>query len=50
MMRYLKAVNARIPKVNPDFDPKAYQQTEAYEKRLPHLPFNHKRPLADDEK
>jgi len=50
MMRYLKAVDARIPKVNPDFDPEAYKQMEAYEKRLPHGPFKGRRPLADDEK
>ena len=31
MMRYLKAVDARIPKVTPDFDPQAYKQMEAYE-------------------
>ena len=39
-----------MPKVNPDFDLKAYQQTEAYEKRLPHLPFKGRRKLADDER
>ena len=50
MMRYLKAVDARIPKVNPDYDPEAYKQMEAYEKRLPHGPFKGRRPLADDEK
>ena len=50
MMRYLKAVGARIPKVNPDFNPEAYKQMEAYEKRLPHTPFKGRRPLADDEK
>ena len=50
MMRYLKAVDARIPKVNSNFDPQAYKQMEAYEKRLPHGPFKGRSPLADDEK
>ena len=49
MMRYLKAVDARIPKVNPDFDPEAYKKMEAYEKRLPYGPFKERRPAGDDE-
>ena len=49
MMRYLKAVNARMPKVNPDFDPKTYKQMEAYEKRLPYGPFKGRRAADVDE-
>jgi hypothetical protein len=49
-MRYLKAVNARIPKVNPDFDFEAYKATKVYEDRLPYGQFNGRRKLATDEK
>ena len=50
MMRYFKEVGARMPKVNPDFDPEAYKTTKAYEDRLPYGPFAGRRQLAGDEK
>jgi arylsulfatase A-like enzyme len=50
MMRYFKEVGARMPKVNPDFDPEAYKTTKAYEDRLPFGPFVGRRPMAADEK
>ena len=50
MMRYLKQVGARMPKVNPNLDPEAYKKTEAYGARLPYGPFKHRRLLSDDEK
>ena len=50
MMRYLKQVEARIPKKNPDFDREAYEASETYADRLPYGPFEHSRPLEDDEK
>ena len=50
MMRYLDEVEARIPKLNPDFDLEAYQKTEVYEKRVAYGPFEGKRQLGEDEK
>ena len=50
MMRYLKQVGARMPKVNPNLDPEAYKKTEAYGARLPYGPFKQRRLLSDDEK
>ena len=50
MMRYFKEVGARMPKVNPDFDPEAYKTTKAYDDRLPYGPFAGRRQLAGDEK
>ncbi|MEX0320947.1 MAG: sulfatase-like hydrolase/transferase [Puniceicoccaceae bacterium] len=49
MMGYLKAMNARFPKVNPDFDPEAYRQHENYEENIRWGPFEGKRPLEEDE-
>ena len=49
MMRYLKSVNARIPKINPDFDPKVYQATKEYEQRVKWGPFKGTRELEEDE-
>ena len=48
MMRYLKAVDARIP-MNPDYDPEAYKQMKPT-KTPASGPFKGRRPLADDEK
>ena len=50
LMRYLKQVEARIPKRNPDFDREAYEASETYEARLPYGPFEGSRPLEEDEK
>ena len=50
MMRYFKQVDARIPKVNPDYDPAFYKQTKEYEQRMAWGPFEGRRALDDDEK
>ena len=50
MMRYLKEVGARIPKLNPGYDAKAYRASETYEKIRQYGPFEGTRPLAEDEK
>lgn len=50
LMRYLKEVDARIPKKNPTFDPETYRGSESYTKLLPYGPFEGKRPLENDEK
>lgn len=50
MMGYLKAMNARIPKVNPDYDPEHYKTLKNYEKYIQWGPFEGKRPLEDDER
>ncbi len=34
MRRYFQQVGARIPEVNPDYDPEFYKQTKEYEKRM----------------
>jgi len=49
MMRYLKEVGARFPKVNPDYDPKVYKMDRKTEERLQWGPFEGQRPLEDDE-
>jgi len=50
MMSYLKSVDARFPKKNPNYDPEAYKQDRRTEYRLKWGPFDGKRPLDDDEK
>lgn len=50
LMRYFKQVGARIPKVNPDYDPEFYKKTKEYEKRVAWGPFEGRRALDDDEK
>jgi arylsulfatase A len=50
MMRYFEQVEARLPKVNPDYDSEFYQQTAEYEKRMTWGPFEGKRALDEDEK
>jgi len=50
MMRYLKQVNARIPKPNPNYDLNEYKKDKNYEKRMAWGPFEGKRPLDEDEK
>jgi hypothetical protein len=49
MMRYLKVVGARFPKVNPDYDPEAYRMDRKTNERLQWGPFEGKRTLDDDE-
>lgn len=49
MMRYYKQVGARIPKVNPDYDPEFYKQTKEYEQRMAWGPFEGRRSLDEDE-
>lgn len=50
MMRYLKEVGARIPRLNPDYAPDVYKQAKGYEKRMAWGPFAGRRPLDEDEK
>jgi arylsulfatase A len=50
MMRYFKQVGARLPKVNPDFDPEHYKAAKEYESRIIWGPFKDRRELEDDEK
>lgn len=49
MMRYLKKVGARFPKVNPNYDPEAYRNDKKTEARIRWGPFKGRRPLEDDE-
>lgn len=49
MMRYFDQVGARIPKVNPDYDPELYKQTKGYAQRMAWGPFEGRRPLDNDE-
>jgi arylsulfatase A-like enzyme len=49
MMRYFEEVGARIPKVNPDYDPEVYKNDERYEERIQWGPFEGQRTLDDDE-
>ena len=49
MMGYLKAMNARFPKVNPDYDEEWYKQQKNYELYQMWGPFEGKRPLEEDE-
>jgi arylsulfatase A len=49
MMRYFEQVGARIPKVNPDYDPEVYKKTREYPQRMAWGPFEGRRRLDDDE-
>lgn len=49
LMAYLEKVNARIPKINPDFDPKKPLQGKLDPKLNAWGPFHGKRPLEKDE-
>ncbi|MHC4595539.1 MAG: sulfatase-like hydrolase/transferase [Planctomycetota bacterium] len=49
MMRYLKEVRARFPKVNPDYDPEVYKMDRKTKERLQWGPFEGQRTLDDDE-
>jgi arylsulfatase A len=50
MMRYFDKVGARIPKLNPDYDPTVYKDDTEYEKRIQWGPFENRRPLGEDER
>ncbi|MDB4512238.1 sulfatase-like hydrolase/transferase [Arenicella sp.] len=50
MMRYFEEVEARLPKVNPDYDLEFYQQTKEYDTRVNWGPFEGNRALDKDEK
>lgn len=50
MMDYFESVDARIPKMNPDFDPSVYEANQDYAKRKKWGAFDGSRPLEDDEK
>ncbi|MEM6911409.1 MAG: sulfatase-like hydrolase/transferase [Verrucomicrobiota bacterium] len=49
MMTYLEEVEARFPKVNPEYDPEVYQRHKNYAKYQRWGPFEGTRPLAEDE-
>ncbi len=49
MMRYFERVGARIPKVNPDYDPARYKQAKQYEQCMEWGPFEGRRSLDADE-
>lgn len=50
MMDYFEAVGARIPKLNPDYDPSVYEADSEFAKRRMWGAFDGNRPLEDDEK
>jgi len=50
MMQYFTEVGARIPKINPDYDPEIYKQDKRYGSRMEYGAFEGKRPLEGDEK
>jgi arylsulfatase A len=50
MVQYLEEVEARIPKPNPDYDPREYKKAREYDTRVLWGPFEGERPLEDDEK
>jgi arylsulfatase A-like enzyme len=49
MMNYLKSVDARFPKENPNYDPKAYKMDKNTEFRIKWGPFDGQRTLDEDE-
>ena len=49
MMRYFEEVEARFPKVNPDYDPEAYKNDRQTKERIQWGPFEGQRTLEDDE-
>lgn len=50
MMKYLAEVGARIPKMNPEYDPAVYKKLKNYKKYMQWGAFEGKRPLEEDEK
>ncbi|VGO18972.1 sulfatase-like hydrolase/transferase [Pontiella sulfatireligans] len=49
MMRYFDQVGARMPKVNPDYDPDHYKKLKDYDQRMTWGPFEGMRALDNDE-
>ncbi len=49
MMGYFKQVGARIPKINPDYDPEIYKKDKNYPDRMAWGAFEGQRPLDADE-
>ena len=49
MMRYLDKVGARIPKINPDYDPEVYMEQKEFEERSNWGAFEGRRTLDADE-
>lgn len=49
MMRYLKAVGARFPKINLRYDPEEYRKDKKTDYRIKWGPFEGQRTLDDDE-
>ena len=49
MMKYLNDVGARIPKINPDYDPAVYASAREYTMRMKWGPFEGERKLDEDE-
>lgn len=50
MMSYLHSVGARIPKMNPNYDPETYMAQEQFDIRVQWGPFEGRRPLDEDER
>ena len=50
MMDYLKQVDARFPKPNPDYDPEVYKADKSTDERIKWGPFEGKRKLDEDER
>ncbi|MEX0983081.1 MAG: sulfatase [Bacteroidales bacterium] len=50
MMQYLEEVDARMPKENPDYDPRVYKKANEFDMRVQWGPFRGERPLEEDEK
>jgi hypothetical protein len=49
MMRYFEEVGARMPKVNPEYDPEVYKKAKEYEPRIQWGPFEGQRTVDNDE-
>ena len=49
MMGYFERVGARIPKVNPEYDPESYKKAKEYKQRMAWGPFEECRVLEADE-
>jgi len=50
MMGYLGEMNARMLKMNPDYDPAYYKMLKNYDKYIMWGPFEGQRPLEEDER
>ncbi|MEM1305729.1 MAG: sulfatase/phosphatase domain-containing protein, partial [Planctomycetota bacterium] len=49
MFEYFGEVGARIPKLNPNYDPATYKATKKYQEKVKLGPFEGSRPLEADE-